>query len=158
MFTAVRANQLALNQLEALDWVPFDSAENPHHVAPKPLTAAGTFAGASGPRPSGLAPDAGPRTAGAFELRHDQDYAGTGFSDAEHRERLESLVLQQAREMATLNAVLDQIRALRDLSVWAQRTSASSDAVILASDLTLALGERPEFSDSATQDDGAWHQ
>jgi hypothetical protein len=156
VFTAVRANQLALNQLETLDWEPFDSAKNPHHVAPKPLTAAGTFVGASGPRPLGLAADAGTRTAGPFELRHDQDYAGVGFSDAEHRERLESLVLQQAREMATLNSVLDQVRALRDLSVWAQRTSASSDAVILASDLSLALGERPGFSNRGAPDDEAW--
>ncbi len=156
VFTAVRANQLALNQLEVLEWVPFDSMQNPHHIAPKPLTAAGTFVGGNGARPSGLAPDPGPRTASAFDLRPDQDSACTGFSDPEHRERLEGLVLQQAREMAALNSVLDQIRALRDLSVWAQRTAASSDAIIRASDLSLALGDLSEFSDRGTQDDGAW--
>ena len=159
VFTAVRANQLVLTQLEELDWAPFDSAKVRQTVAPEPLTAAGTFVGASGrSRPSGLAPADGSRPTRAFDLFPKKDPAPKAFSDPEHRERLEDLVLQQAKEMAALHSTLDQIRALRDLSAWAQRTSTSSDAVILASDLSLALGDRPDFSHSGTQDDEAWRQ
>jgi hypothetical protein len=143
VFTAVRANQLALTQLEALDWARFDSSKIRQAITPGPLTAAGTLAGRSGRRrPMGLARADAPRPAGGFDLFQKSEAAPRAFSDPEHRERLEDLVLQQAQEMAALNSTLDQIRALRDLSAWAQRTSSTSDAVILASDLSLALGDR----------------
>src|ERR1700712_1977081 len=156
VFTAVRANQLALTQLEALDWAPFDSSKV-RQTTPETLTAAGTFAGTSGrPRPAGMAPADGARSVRSFDLFQKKEAAPKPFSDPEHRERLEDLVLQQAQEMAALNLILDQVRALRDLSAWAQGTSTSSDAVIRATDLSLALGDRSQLSNSGTQDDEVW--
>ena len=70
------------------------------------------------------------------------DTASRGFLDADHRGRLESVILQQESEMAQLNAVLDRVRALRDLGQWAAvtaHTGGDKGGTIRIADLTRAL-------------------
>ena len=66
---------------------------------------------------------------------------GDGFLDADHRGRLESLILQQEYEISQMNAALDRVRALRDLAQWAARADGDTDAEgnIRSADLNRAL-------------------
>ena len=61
--------------------------------------------------------------------------------DADHRGRLESLILQQEYEISQMNAALDRVRALRDLAQWAARADGDTDAEgnIRSADLNRAL-------------------
>ena len=67
--------------------------------------------------------------------------ASAGFLDAGHRVRLESVILQQESEMAQLNAALDRVRALRDLTQWAVSTGTGDETAgtIRITDLSRAL-------------------
>ena len=67
--------------------------------------------------------------------------ASAGFLDAGHRVRLESVILQQESEMAQLNAALDRVRALRDLTQWAVGTGTGDETggTIRITDLSRAL-------------------
>jgi len=63
-----------------------------------------------------------------------------GFLDGDHRHRLESLILQQDAEISRLNATLDRVRALVDLSQWAGRAvGPDAGSTVRVDDLSRAL-------------------
>jgi hypothetical protein len=63
-----------------------------------------------------------------------------GFLDVDHRQRLESLILQQEAEISRLNAALDRVRALVDLSQWAGRAvGPGAGSTVRVDDLSRAL-------------------
>ncbi len=63
-----------------------------------------------------------------------------GFLDADHRQRLESMILQQEAEISRLNATLDRVRALVDLSQWAGRAvGPDAGSTVRIDDLSRAL-------------------
>src|SRR6478752_3878197 len=63
-----------------------------------------------------------------------------GFLDGDHRHRLESLILQQEAEISRLNATLDRVRALVDLSQWAGRAvGPDAGSTVRIDDLSRAL-------------------
>ena len=63
-----------------------------------------------------------------------------GFLDVDHRQRLESLILQQQAEISRLNATLDRVRALVDLAQWAGRAvGPDAGSTVRIDDLSRAL-------------------
>jgi hypothetical protein len=63
-----------------------------------------------------------------------------GFLDGDHRHRLESLILEQEAEISRLNATLDRVRALVDLSQWAGRAvGTDAGSTVRIDDLSRAL-------------------
>jgi len=63
------------------------------------------------------------------------------FLDANHRGRLEALILQQESELTELNARLGRVRALRDLGQWAAVGEGGHDSAVTVriEDLNRAL-------------------
>ena len=63
-----------------------------------------------------------------------------GFLDGDHRHRLESLIIAQEAEISRLNATLDRVRALVDLSQWAGRAvGPDAGSTVRVDDLSRAL-------------------
>ncbi len=63
-----------------------------------------------------------------------------GFLDGDHRHRLESLIIAQEAEISRLNATLDRVRALVDLSQWAGRAvGPDAGSTVRIDDLSRAL-------------------
>jgi hypothetical protein len=73
------------------------------------------------------------------------DTQPAGFTDADHRRRLEAFILDQTEQIAELTAALNRVRALRDMSGWASRINGGSatSGRILLSDLDQALAGAP---------------